>query len=207
MKCSKVTVVMVAVVMVSLFMLVGSASANIMTLEPTPKDMYDLDHYKYYTWGVGTARDVSDFVITGARLNFKQIRNYNNTPNVLYVTLLDSDGLGLGGTNYNETAVYRDNQGGGDAFAGQGTHLVTYVNLPSTPQDISYVFDASEIVAFNAYMQNDGDFALGFDPDCHFYNKGVSLDICYEVVPEPATMTLLGLGGVMVLVRRKRRAC
>jgi hypothetical protein len=57
------------------------------------------------------------------------------------------------------------------------------------------------------------DFGLGFDPDCHYYNCGVVLNITTSRVPDSgATMILLGAGllalcGVgLVLQRRSRKA-
>ena len=86
---------------------------------------------------------------------------------------------------------------------GQGIELVTYYNLPTTPQDLEYIFDAAEVAKLNQYLANDGVIGLGFDPDCHFWNEGVSLEL--EYIPEPATMSLLGAGGALLALRRRRR--
>ena len=40
----------------------------------------------------------------------------------------------------------------------------------------------------------DGNFGLSFDPDCHYWNDGVSLKVETAQTPEPATMLLLGSG-------------
>jgi hypothetical protein len=136
--------------------------------------------------------------VTGATLSFDSIRNWDNNPNVLYIHLLDDGPLGV-------TKGY-DGQGGGDNFAGQGLVLTIYQNLPRTPQDLSYSFTDDQIAALNDYAA-DGRFALGFDPDCHFWNCGVQLDVLTEiaVVPEPATMTLLLVGGGLMALRRRRK--
>jgi len=166
------------------------------TLTPDPADVYDLDHYEYYTWGVSTDEYTSLAAVTGAVLRFDNIRNWQTETNSLYVSLLDSAPEGV--------TVYPDNQGGGDAFAGQGTHLVTY-QLPNYEQDLTYTFTASEVQKLNEYMTNGDDFALGFDPDCHYYNDGVSMTLFTTEVPEPVTAGLLILGGVPLIVRRIRR--
>jgi len=168
----------------------GPVLADSVTLEPTPPDLYDLAHSWYYTWGFDL--DVPE--ITAATLRFDNIRNWNDSSNQLYVHLLDWAPAGVH-WGY-------DGGHGGDHFAGQGVELVTYINLPSTPQDLVYEFTADEIAAFNTYIDNGGDAALGFDPDCHFYNCGISLDVTY--VPEPISLVLLAGGGALLLARRKR---
>jgi len=170
--------------------------ADLITLQPTPRDLHDLDHWKCYTWGMSIDADPAAVTIDGAVLSFDNIRNWDNRPNQLYVHLLDTAPAGV--------TVYRDSWGG-DSFAGQGIELVTYHNLTTTPRDIDYVFTSAEVDTFNQYLNNGGDVALGFDPDCHYYNDGVSLKLSYNVVPEPASATLILIGAAMVLMRRFRR--
>jgi len=61
----------------------------------------------------------------------------------------------------------------------------------------------------------DGNWALGVDPDCHFYNDGITFTIITTktppttpAVPEPMSMVLgsLGLGLVSGLKRRRSRS-
>ncbi|MFA7485981.1 MAG: PEP-CTERM sorting domain-containing protein, partial [Phycisphaerae bacterium] len=47
------------------------------------------------------------------------------------------------------------------------------------------------------------NFGFGIDPDCHYYNDGIKFVITTTVVPEPATIGLLGLG--LLLIRRNKR--
>ncbi|MDP6543712.1 MAG: PEP-CTERM sorting domain-containing protein [Phycisphaerae bacterium] len=176
------------------------------TLYPPDRDLGDLNHYRNYTWGMDTPWDTSPDEnneyeqVIEATLSFNQIRNWDDNPNVLYIHLLDQARRGV--------SVNYDGQRGGDYFDGEGPELITYVNLPSTSQNLTYTFDQDELDTLNDYAY-DGRFGLGLDPDCHFYNCGVQLDVVTEmgtgpVVPEPATITLLLAGGLAV-IRRKRR--
>lgn len=173
------------------------AKGTLLEMVPSPADLYDLDHYKYYTWGIDTLWGENEHAVS-ATLSFDNIRNWDNNPNVLYVHLLDDAAPGV--------TVGRDNQGGGDYFDGQGVVLTVYNDLPNVAQDLSYSFTPEEIAVLNAYAP-DGRFGLGFDPDCHFYNSGVALVVAVEegTVPEPATMLLL-LGAVPFYHIRKRTA-
>ncbi len=70
---------------------------------------------------------------------------------------------------------------------------------------------ASTIDELNAWTGNS-DWALGVDPDCHFYNCGVTLTITTAKtptnnnVPEPISMVLGALGlGTIGGIRRLRR--
>lgn len=189
---SSAFVVLAGLVLV-LFM-AGPTQAALYSLTPNPADLYDLDHHRYYTWGINTPWESPD-VAMNATLSFDNIRNWNDGPNVLYIHLLDYARLGV--------RQGWDNQGGGDRFAGQGVVLEIYRNLPSTPQDLSYSFTPDQILALNSYAA-DGRFGLGFDPDCHFYNDGAQLNITTGLVPEPASIALLAIGLGIFGARRKK---
>jgi len=73
-------------------------------------------------------------------------------------------------------------------------------------------FNATAIANLISYIDNGGDIALGLDPDCHFYNDGIVFQIftqdfgAQDAVPEPATMTMLGIGLAGLYYRRRRQA-
>ncbi len=189
----KILVFFVAIALV--VTLGGIAGATTFTFQPTPADLWDLDHYKYYTWGVDWAIPDGEHILE-ATLTFDNIRNYNWGTNDLWVTALDSAPAGA--------SMGHDNQGGGNYFAGQGILLNHWRNLPGAAQDITYDFSASEIAGLTGYLA-DGNFGLGFDPDCHFYNSGISLTI-ETAVPIPGAVWLMfaGLAGILG-VRKKVR--
>jgi hypothetical protein len=175
-----------------------SARADVLHYVPSPADLYDLDHYSYYTWGM-TAQWQAPTTVVAAKLTFTRIYDWTTENNVLYIHLLDSAPLGV--------RTYSDNQGGGDNFAGQGVLLKTYLNLPVTPQNLSYEFTPNQLATLNSYAA-DGVFALGLDPDCHFYNSGVELQVTTQAVqtPEPGTLALLLCGAGLAVSRRRRAA-
>ena len=177
----------------------GVAWSDTLTYQPTPVDLYDLDHGRAYSWGldIDFGCDPSLVEITSITLSFDNIRNWNSGSNVLYTRMLDTAADGV--------TIYYDGSGSGDYFADKGTELVTYTNLPNTPQDIEYSFTAAQIAAFYGYVCEGGDMALTFDPDCHFYNDGITFSVTYGLIPEPGTMILLGIGGIGIIIRRHRR--
>lgn len=175
------------------------ASANTYNFTPNPVDLNDLDHYYAYSWGLNF-NVPTGHTITGATLTIKDIWDWTPENDILYVQMLDNPSLGVK-QNY-------DNQGGGNYFGGQGTAVGTWsdpVGGHSTNFDLK--FDLKQLgllTKLNQYAA-DGRIGFGFDPDCHYYNKGVNLCITTEAVPEPATMGILAASGIAALLRRKRK--
>ena len=151
---------------VSGVLLAGAMAARAeISWQPRPPDIRDLDGHYYYVWGMKLAVPEGQTIVE-ASLFFDNIRSLGTMPNALYVHLLPDAPLGL--------RQYTDSPGDRNAFVGQGIQLVTYSNLPGTPQALTYNFTGAQLNALASYGA-DGNFAIGLDPDSHFSNDGVSL--------------------------------
>jgi hypothetical protein len=182
-----------ALLVLSLLLIIAvapmSASAAVYNFMPSPSDLNDLAHQYYYSWGIGWTH--TDEQIVGAVLTINNIWDWTVESNdYLFTHLLDNPLLGVH-SGY-------DNEGGGDHFASDvliGTWSDPGGGSPSSFDLVYNLGDLGLLDELNAYAA-DGVFGFGFDPDCHYYNCGVELEVttCSTTVPEPGTLLLLGLG-------------
>ena len=177
------------------FSIGGWAGAATYIFEPSPSsDLWDLDHDKYYTWGIDWNLPQGE-TIAAATLSFDDVRNNDSGLNDLYVQLLDSASNGV--------AVGTDNPAFGNYFANQGIQLYHGINLSNTALDIDVIFNSGQIITLLDYLK-DGNFGLGFDPDCYFYNDEITLTLNTVNTPIPGAIFLLGSGLVGLAGLRKK---
>lgn len=179
-----------------------------LTLQPYDADLQDLPHEYLYLWEVTPSLEQGEHLI-GAQLLIDNLNDWTNEwGDRLYIRLLDDQDIDQAVANHVVSAwlpnLYRgwDNQEGSDSLAGYGTLLTTYNDRTYYPEDFTYTFTPAQVDLLANYITNDGSFGIGFDPDCHYWNSGITLSLetapGTPTVPVPGALLLAGIGTTLV---------
>lgn len=187
----------------------ASAFAGFYSYSPSPPDLYDLPHSNYFSWGISWSAPSGE-EITDATLFIKSLNNWTwENGDTLFIRLLDNPAVGV--TTFSDTDSTNGHPPAYDNWSGQGALIDAYHDYnENVPVDKTYRFSSLGLVPTLKSYASNGVFGLGFDPDCHYYNCGITLTIqAREIppVPEPAGLTALaaGLMSLAGLVSRRRK--
>ena len=205
-----------AILVILLLGVSGSAFAVTRVYDPfipTPSDLYDLEHAKYYSWGISFALPEEE-EITKATLYIYRLNNWAwESGDTLFIHLLDNPAVGV--TTFNDTDSNNGHPPAYDNWTGQGVLIAAYHDYnEGVAVDKTYkLHDIGLVPTLTAYIRNNDRFGFGFDPDCHYYNCGIKFVIETEVeykqppVPEPTGLVALGAGmmSLVGLISRRRK--
>jgi hypothetical protein len=197
---------------------VDGAITTSISYQPSPVDLNDLDHHMLYTWRIDNI-NLNVANISGATLTISSIRNWDSNTNVLHLHLLDT-AINPGVASFQDVdqtqapvvdltddfvSTRYHNSNGWLVASGTGDKLLGNPSFTTTATNYVLNFDAADLVALKNYISTGHDIALGFDPDCHFFNNGITFSIQSTPVPEmSATLPILGLIAFVVLMQLGR---
>lgn len=201
-------------ILVTLGYFLGLASARAVPTiyTPSPSDLGDLDHHVLYTWRIDGV-NINPTNITGASLTFTSIQNWDGNANVLHLHLLDTakysgvhsfvdDPTGAAPVvDFTDDFISTRYHGQSNWLVAPGTSdtFLTNQSFTLTPVTWTYTFTAAQLTALRADISNGNNFALGFDPDCHFFNNGVQLTLASRTPDTGNTLTMFGTTAALML--------
>ncbi|MBN1765340.1 MAG: hypothetical protein JW860_08800 [Sedimentisphaerales bacterium] len=169
-----------------------------------------LDHWRYYTWGIGGIDLPNGCVIESATITYNNIHDWvYGEEDCLFTNLLAVDPiLGFKVAGYDNQSYidnYFDDGSGGNLLI--GTWSDPDGGTYSSYKSFSHEFGSEEIAMLNSSVM-DGIVGFGIDPDCHYYFSQGSIEFSFTTsinpVPAPGALLLGSLGIVLVGSLRRR---
>lgn len=202
----------------------GTAKAVVttMTFSPDPADLNDLDHHMVYTWRLDNLPTVS---ITSATLTFSNIANWDTNPNMLFIHLLntaknpgvasfvDDPTNSVPVTDITDDFTDTRYHNASDWLVAAGTkdYKLVQKSFTTTPTTYVYTFSGTALTKLNNYINNGHNLAFGFDPDCHYFNNGITFSFTGNVTPlspvpeAQAFLPLTAIVGLAIGTQKLRR--
>jgi hypothetical protein len=189
-----------------------------MSFQPNPVDLNDLDHHYSYSWRIDNI-NLSTISVTSATLTFTNIANWDSNPNMLFVYLMDT-------ATHSGVNTFQDHPLDEVPIGNIVDHFANGAVIPSlitsstattklfqksfitTPTTYTYTFTAAQLATLTNYINNGQDIAFGFDPECHFFNDGITFTMNIVPIPEVANIlpiACLLVGAAVAEIRRRRR--
>ncbi|HEY0370243.1 MAG TPA: hypothetical protein VGC85_11650 [Chthoniobacterales bacterium] len=212
-----------AAILLATAALTVQSRAALVSYTPNPVDLNDLDHHSVYTWRIDNI-NLNGGAITAASLTFKNIANWDANANILHMWLLDTaKHAGVASfiddkTNSSPVTDMTDdflnaryhNDPAWLVANGTAQTFLGGKSFTTTPSTYVLNFTPTELASLQQYISNGKDIALGLDPDCHFFNDGITFSMNITPVPEisaffPIVGLLAAVGTTHVLRRRQLR--
>jgi hypothetical protein len=179
-------------------------------------NQFDLDHHKAYTWKLTGLSIPAGQSIISASITFKDIANWDTSTNKLFVHLLNTaniSGINSVTDSFDDTTISDYFNGANSLGPALGVDNIklfeSSFNMVGqggyVAHDYTYNLTAAQLVTLATFINANGNIAFGFDPDCHYWNNGMTFTFVTSAVPEPVSMLLLGTGLAGLYVRRRRQ--
>ena len=205
----KFIISLIFLIFTQILIITPATASSVYNFSPNPSDFNDLDHYRYYLWGIDWNIPDNETII-GASFFIDDINNWTVEANdQLFIGLLNEAPLGV--------TSYPDGQGTSNSvelYALNNSidywHLDTYTDtqdFPGPAEDYYYTFTGADLAQLTSFLAN-GSFGLGLDADCHYWNNGARFRIeTSPAVPEPSTLALTFFSMLSGFGIRKKQRC